>query len=148
MKFKNGKNKADPNEGSLVIDNTSFTGLLHEIKRRFSYALSYIIKPSPEDEIIPKLTELQRRQDEICRLFEKFIIELEKGSFKGPTLASLDPDNKEEILLYQIQEREEANSRIRGAIKRLQEKGIIDEKGKVISDKWPEDMLEGSRCDL
>jgi hypothetical protein len=64
------------------------------------------------------------------------------------TWANVDVDNDEEMDQFREQEERKADERIRKAFLELQEKGIIDEKGELISKELPPDMREDSECDL
>lgn len=67
---------------------------------------------------------------------------------EGINLASVDL--KDLALIERVSERDRkiANIRIRAAVKRLQDLGIIDSEGHRISKELPEDMREGSSTDF
>ena len=64
------------------------------------------------------------------------------------TWANVDVDNDAEMELFRRQEEREAGERVREAVRRLREQGIIDARGRWIRKDLPPDMREGSECDL
>jgi hypothetical protein len=64
------------------------------------------------------------------------------------TWANVDVDNDAEMELFRKQEERKAGERVREAVRRLREQGIIDARGRRIRKDLPPDMREGSECDL
>ena len=61
---------------------------------------------------------------------------------------TVDLNNDEELDALHAQECAEAVGRAKAAIAELQRLGIIDENGERIRKDVPEDMREGSECDM
>lgn len=64
------------------------------------------------------------------------------------TWANADVDNDAEIEIFRKQEERKAGERVREAVRRLREQGIIDAQGRRIRKDLPPDMREDSECDL
>ena len=64
------------------------------------------------------------------------------------TWANVDVDDDAEMELFRKQEERKAGERVREAVRRLREQGIIDARGRRIRKDLPPDMREGSECDL
>jgi hypothetical protein len=61
------------------------------------------------------------------------------------TWANVDVDDDAEMGIFRKQEERKAGERIRRAVKDLQRKGILDEKGELINKELPADMREDSQ---
>jgi len=64
------------------------------------------------------------------------------------TWATVDTDDPEEMERFREQQAEKAGERIRKAVKELQERGIMDEKGRRIKKDLPPDMQPDSETDV
>ncbi len=62
--------------------------------------------------------------------------------------ANVDVDDDAEMDLFRRQEEQKAGERVRKAVKRLREQGIMDAHGRRVRKDLPPDMREGSECDL
>ncbi len=64
------------------------------------------------------------------------------------TWANVDLDDPEEMAEFHRQQTERAGIRVRAAVKKLQEMGILDENARRIRQDVPADMVEGSTTDF
>ncbi len=64
---------------------------------------------------------------------------------KPLTLADVDPDNDSEMERLEREEVASAAERVQQAIQRHRAAGIVDEKGRRISEELPPDMRPGSK---
>lgn len=64
------------------------------------------------------------------------------------TWGNVDVDNDAEMREFLRQEEERARERAADAVRHLHEQGIIDAQGRRVRKDVPEDMREGSECDL
>lgn len=64
------------------------------------------------------------------------------------TLANVDLHDQQEIIAPRQQQTERAGKRVRAAVKKLQDEGVLDENGRRIRRDVPPDMREGSEADF
>jgi hypothetical protein len=62
--------------------------------------------------------------------------------------ANVNLDDSKEREAFRRQEQHKAGVRIKKAVRDLQERGILDERGRRIRKELPPDMREGSKCGL
>jgi hypothetical protein len=64
------------------------------------------------------------------------------------TWANVDVDDGDEMREFRRQEERKAGERAQEAVRRLQEKGIMDTQGRRVNKDLPADMRGDSECDL
>jgi hypothetical protein len=64
------------------------------------------------------------------------------------TWANVDLRNPREMAEFRQQQTQRAGKRVRAAVKKLQEQGILDKNGRRIRRGLPADMREGSKTDF
>ncbi len=63
------------------------------------------------------------------------------------TWANVDLQNPQEMAAFR-QQQTSAGKRVRAAVQKLQDQGILDENGRHIRQDVPADMREGSKADF
>jgi hypothetical protein len=66
----------------------------------------------------------------------------------GPSLATVDPGSLDSIRGFERARLQDAGRRLRAALSDLRAAGAIDAQGRRINRGIPEDMKEGTDCDL
>lgn len=64
------------------------------------------------------------------------------------SLATADPESLESVRMFEVGRLREAGRRLRAEMKHLTEVAVIDAKGQRVKTGIPEDMREGTDCDL
>lgn len=64
------------------------------------------------------------------------------------TLANVDLDDPEEMAELLRQDLRQADARIKEAVQRMRQKGLIDADGRRLRPELPPDMLEDSKTDF
>ncbi len=72
----------------------------------------------------------------------------EKLKEKRLTRATVNDDDPEEWARYREQQLDRAEGRIKKAVKELQDRGIMDEKGRRVKKELPADMQPDSETDV
>jgi hypothetical protein len=72
----------------------------------------------------------------------------DEADLEGLNMANIDPYDRELVERLREKELREAGVRIKAAVQRLQDLGIIDEEGRLLKTELPPDMREGSDTDF
>lgn len=64
------------------------------------------------------------------------------------TWANVDVDDNAEMTEFRRQEEGKAHARAQAAVRQLQERGIMDARGRRVRKGLPPDMRKDSECDL
>jgi ribosomal protein S19E (S16A) len=67
---------------------------------------------------------------------------------QSPAWDTVIPQDATEVRRLEELEEQAAGERIRDAVQQLEKAGIIDDKGRRVSQDLPQDMREGSTCEL
>ena len=111
-------------------------------------------RPASGEELAERVAELTIEVKGIKRMVMKTYDLLQraredKQALAPLFLAEIDPDDEEQMALYEAQALRRGRVRLTEELERLRKLGIVDEKGRLIPGReLPADMREGSTCDV